>query len=176
MVIFFTRLIHHVSDRLHLALPPLQRRPPHPMGLNLGTYNIWYDCGFGIPQAICSIEQGNYYLMLLTETNILDAVYFHNRLSCYNVFSKATVTTDWWTQGRAQGRGWNNISEESVKVDFRVNALAWDELDELRTRFQRPMNANNWGIPATIKPRSPSRIGGGAEPLPGQGHCCTRGA
>ena len=34
------------------------------------------------------------------------------------------------------------------------------------------MNAANWIIPATINPRAPSGLGGGAEPLPGQGPCC----
>ena len=80
MVICFTQPIWNVGDFLHLVLPPLQCRPPHLMGINLGTYSIRDGCGFRLYQAIRDVEQGNYDLMLLTEKNILDAVYCHNHM------------------------------------------------------------------------------------------------
>ena len=74
MVICFTQLIRHGSDRLHLAPPPPQSRPPRPMGFNTRTYNNQYSRVFGLPQFIRAINQGNYNLMLLAETMIPDAV------------------------------------------------------------------------------------------------------
>ena len=55
------------------------------MGLNVGTYNIQYRRGFGLLQEIWSVERGKYYLMLLTEEKIPDAVYFRKRMG-YDVF------------------------------------------------------------------------------------------
>ena len=48
---------------------------PSPPGLNLGTYNIRYVRGFALPQAIQAVQIRKYDLMLMTETNILDADY-----------------------------------------------------------------------------------------------------
>ena len=58
---------------------------PLPMGLNLGAYNIRDGRGFGLPQVIHAVERRNYDLILLTETEILDALYCFNRLG-YDVF------------------------------------------------------------------------------------------
>ena len=55
--------------------------------------------GSNPPQAIWAVERGNYDLMLLTETNIMDAVYCRNRLGYYVVCYKATVTSDRGAQG-----------------------------------------------------------------------------
>ena len=44
------------------------------MGLNLGTYTIRDGCGFGLPQEIWAVKQGNYDLMLLAEMKIPDEV------------------------------------------------------------------------------------------------------
>ena len=65
------------------------RRPP---SLNLGVYNILDGCGFGLPQVICDLEQGNYDLMISTETKILDVVYCHNLLGYELLLSQDTVT------------------------------------------------------------------------------------
>ena len=97
--IFFTRPIHHVGERLHSAPPPPWSRPPQPMGLNLGMYNIQYSRGFGIPQAIRAVKRENYDIMLLTERNIPDVVYYHNRLGYDIVFSEAAVTAVGGVQG-----------------------------------------------------------------------------
>ena len=69
MAICFNDLIRHGGD----AFIWRHRMECHP-GLNMGTYNIWDGHGFGLPQAIPSVKQGNYKLMLLTETNIPDMV------------------------------------------------------------------------------------------------------
>ena len=65
----------------------------------MGTYNIGDSGGFGLPQAISSIKQGNYELMLLIETKILEAVECHNLLGYDVVFSTVTVTTAGGAQG-----------------------------------------------------------------------------
>ena len=65
MAIYFTQPIHHGGYRLHSALPPPQLLPPRPMGLNLGTYNIWDRCVFGLPHAMFAVERGNYNLIPL---------------------------------------------------------------------------------------------------------------
>ena len=80
MPICFTHPLRHGSDQLHTVPPPLRRRPPHPLGINLGTYNIRDDCGFGLPQAIQAIQIGNYDLMVLTEKKIPYEAYCYNRL------------------------------------------------------------------------------------------------
>ena len=93
MVMCFTCLIYHSNDHLHLAPSPLWHRLFHSPGINLGIYNIWDGRVFVLPQAICSIKQGNYDLVLLTEKKIPDAVYCHNRLRYDVICSDATVTT-----------------------------------------------------------------------------------
>ena len=80
MVICFTEPIRHGGDRLHLLQLPPQRRFTHPMGLKQGTYNIWDDHGFRLTQAIQDVKQGNYELIFLTETKILDMMYCRNCL------------------------------------------------------------------------------------------------
>ena len=63
------------GGELRNLVPPLpQRRPPRPMVINLGMYNIRDGCGFALPQVIQDVDKGNYDLMLLTETNIPDVV------------------------------------------------------------------------------------------------------
>ena len=69
------------------------------MGINQGTYNIWDNRGLGLPQAIFDAKQGNYDLMLLTETNTPDVVYCRKRLGCDVVFSKATFAAVGVSQG-----------------------------------------------------------------------------
>ena len=51
--------------------------------------------------------------MLLTETNIPDAVFYCNRLGYYVVLSKATVTASGGAQG---GRGGGIVSQENPEV------------------------------------------------------------
>ena len=65
-----------------------------PPGLNLGMYNIWYSCGFGLPQVIRAVDLRNYDIMLLTGTIISDAVYFKNNIRHDNVCFRATPTVD----------------------------------------------------------------------------------
>ena len=48
--------------------------------MNIETHNIREGCGFGILQVIWATQMGNYDLMILTKTNILDVVYCMNRL------------------------------------------------------------------------------------------------
>ena len=59
MPICFTRPLCHDSDRLHTAPPLLRSRLPHPLEINLVTYNIRDDCGFVPPQAIWAVHIGN---------------------------------------------------------------------------------------------------------------------
>ena len=68
-------------------------------------------------------------------------------------------------------RGWNCVTREAWGVDYWVNALQRAEFGELLTHFQWPTYASNWGIPTTIKPRSPVRLGGGIEMIPRQLTC-----
>ena len=83
------------------------------MGLNLGTYNIRDGQGFGLSQEIRAIERGNYNVMLLTDTNIPDAVFCHNFLEYDVVSSKETVTMSEGTQVGGRDR----IVGESLGVD-----------------------------------------------------------
>ena len=63
------------GGELRNLVPPLpQRRPPRPMVINLGMYNIRDGCGLDPRQAICAVKWENYDLMILTETKILDVV------------------------------------------------------------------------------------------------------
>ena len=82
MFICFTQPIKYGGDHLHLAPPLSQIHPNRLMGINLGTYNIWDVRGFGPPQAIRAVERGNYDLMIPTETNIPEAVYWRDLLGC----------------------------------------------------------------------------------------------
>ena len=66
--------------------------PPHPPGLNIGTCNIPYGRGFGLPQSIWAMQLGNYDLMLLTETKIPNVVYCQNLLR-YNIVCSQEVGT-----------------------------------------------------------------------------------
>ena len=111
MIICITHLIWHDVDHLHSAPAPLRRGPPLPLGLNLGMYTIQDGRGFGLPQAIRAIEQGNYYLVIFMETNITDAVYCRNRLGYDIVCSKATVTMFGGSRGGGGG-GVRMVSRE----------------------------------------------------------------
>ena len=99
MFIFSTQTKWHGIDCLHSAPPPPQIQPPCPMRLNLGVYNIRYGCGFVLPHVIWAVKPGNYYLMLLMETNIIDVVYCSKLLGYNVVCSKATLTADRVAQG-----------------------------------------------------------------------------
>ena len=90
MPICFTRPLCHDSDRLHTAPPLLRSRLPHPLGINLVTYNIRDDCGFAPSQSIRAVHIGNYNLMLLTEKNIPYEAYCYNRLG-YGAVCSQTV-------------------------------------------------------------------------------------
>ena len=93
MPICFTLPLRHVSDRLHTAPPQPRRRLPHPLGINLGTYNIRDDCGFAPSQAIRAVQIGNYNLVLLTEKKIPFEAYCYNHLGYDAVYSQAVGTT-----------------------------------------------------------------------------------
>ena len=80
MPICFTHQIRHGAYSLYSKLSPCRLR--RPLGINLGTNNIWDGRGFAPPQAIRAVEQGNYDLMILVETKVLDALYLHNHLGC----------------------------------------------------------------------------------------------
>ena len=67
--------LSHGGVRFHTALPPPQRRPPQPPGLNLRTYNIRYSFILGLLQAIQAVNMGNYDVMLLAEWKISEVVY-----------------------------------------------------------------------------------------------------
>ena len=89
MHICFTHPIRHGRDQIHTAPAPLRLRPPRPPGLNLGTYDICYGCGFVVHQGIQTVQLRNYELMILTDTTIPDEAYCHNHLGytvvCYQV-------------------------------------------------------------------------------------------
>ena len=63
-----------------MAPTPTWRKPPCPNEINLGTYNIQNGHGFGLPQAIQTVQLGSYAMMMIKERNILDQTYCHNRL------------------------------------------------------------------------------------------------
>ena len=68
MPLYFTQSIRHGRDCLHLAPVPPLLRPPPPLRLFIGTYNILYGRGFGIDQDIRAVQVGGFDLMVLTET------------------------------------------------------------------------------------------------------------
>ena len=67
-------------DHLHMDPTPLRIYPPHPQVLSLRNFNICNGWGFGIAQAIQAVQIGGFDPMILTETNINDQNYCHNRL------------------------------------------------------------------------------------------------
>ena len=111
MDICLTRPIRHGGERLHSVPPPPWRWQYRPLGINLGTYNIWYGRGFGLPQAIHYFKGGNYNPMLFMEINIMYTVYCHNRLNYDVICSKATVTAAGGFQ-----RGGGLVSQERPEV------------------------------------------------------------
>ena len=70
-----------------------------------------FNNGFGLPEVICSVKQGNYDLVILTETKIPDAVYCHNCLGYDVVCSEATVAK----AGRTQGGGVGLVARELIE-------------------------------------------------------------
>ena len=113
MPIYFTCTLHHGSKRLHKMTPLSWRGPPHPPGISLITYHI-QDCReSGLPQSIRAVQICNYALMLMTETNIMDAVYCHNCLGYNIVCFQAVVSAAMGAQGgglglvtRERSEGW----------------------------------------------------------------------
>ena len=107
--ITFTHPIHHGADPLHNHPPPPKRKPtPRPPGLNLGTLNIRDGRSSGLAMAIREFQQGNYDIVIATETKITDEVYTKHTLGYEVTCSKALPH-----QGgvalitRAQPEGWN---------------------------------------------------------------------
>ena len=84
MPLTFSWTIPHGAGLLHMALLLLHRQPRHPLGIAIRTLNIRDGRGFGMVQAIRSVERGGFYLMLPTKTNIHSETYLHNHLG-YNV-------------------------------------------------------------------------------------------
>ena len=87
------------SDRLNIALPPPCRWPQCSPGISIGTLNIRYGRGFGLAQAILTVERGVFDVMLLTKTKIQKEAYSHNRLG-YDV---TCLTARPSSAGGAQG-------------------------------------------------------------------------
>ena len=75
MLIFFTGLILHFRDHLHMAPPPLRLHLPRPWGLFLGNFNIRNVRGLGLAQAIQEVHIGGFDLMILTDTNTTSQAY-----------------------------------------------------------------------------------------------------
>ena len=84
MSICFTQTIRHGGDHLHSDPPPPHRRPLHPQGLYIGTFNIHIGQGFRIMQDIQVVQIGGFDLIVLTETKVTNQDYCHNRLG-YNM-------------------------------------------------------------------------------------------
>ena len=74
MPICFNLTLPLVSNRIHTTPLPPRHWTKLPPGINLRTYNIRDSHVIGLPQAIRAIQLGYYNLMLLMETNILNAV------------------------------------------------------------------------------------------------------
>ena len=69
------------------------------------------------------------------------------------------------------GGGRDSIYRKSRGVDCWANAIPRVKRGEMWNICRRPKNTANWGITATIKLRPPVGLGGGNEPLLGQGPC-----
>ena len=50
-----------------MELPLTGHRPQRPSNIDISTLNIWDGRGFGLVQAIQSVERGGFDLMLLTD-------------------------------------------------------------------------------------------------------------
>ena len=72
---------------------------PPPLGMNLGTYNIWDGRYFFLLQAILVVHLGNYEVMFLKKTKILGEVYCKKCLGYDFVCSIATHTAAGGYQG-----------------------------------------------------------------------------
>ena len=66
-------------------------------------YNIQDGHVFGLPQVIHAVDRSHYDLVLLTETDIPDEVYYHNPLGYEVIFYESTVNTAVGTPGGGRG-------------------------------------------------------------------------
>ena len=84
----FTHPLHHGTDPLHTQhpKPPKPSRPPH---IVLGTLNIRDGRNSGLAIAIREFQQGNYDIVLATETKIPDDIYTKHTLGYEVICSKA---------------------------------------------------------------------------------------
>ena len=83
MPIYFTLLIIHGGDYLHMSLPPQRLWPPRTWGLSLGKFKICDGLGFMLAQDIWAARICGFDIMILTETKITDQDYCCNRMG-YN--------------------------------------------------------------------------------------------
>jgi hypothetical protein len=72
-----------------LSMPLLAPKPPRPPGLVLGTLNIRDGRSSGLAIAIWEFQQGNYDIVVATETKIQDEVYAKHTLGFKVTCSKA---------------------------------------------------------------------------------------
>ena len=122
--ICFTRQLCHSDDQIQTALPPLRLWPNCPPGLNLGKYDIWDGHGFRLLHEIWAVQLGNYDVILLMETKILDYVYCRNRIKHDVVCSKVTPTA----AGGERGRGGGHWLRGRVQRDGTLST--WNYTDQ----------------------------------------------
>ena len=106
MLKLFKQPLHHGNDQLRMAPLLLWCRPNIPPELNLWIYNIWNGRGFGLTQAIRAVQLWKCVIMLLTETNIPDEVYWKNRNRYDLVCLRAIATTTGGAQGWSSTIRW----------------------------------------------------------------------
>ena len=94
MPICSTQPIRHGRDLLHVVPSPPLHHPARPRGLSLMTYNFCNIRGFGIAQAIQVVHIRSFDLMILTDIDITDKAYCHNRLACEVVWQPSIMTAD----------------------------------------------------------------------------------
>ena len=130
-VLWFTT---RMSLNLLLADPPWHRQPaqgaaadtppaPAPTRLAIRTLNIRDVWGFGMAQAIPSVDLGGFYGMILTKMKISTTAYCWKRLVYEVTCSTARPTS----AGGAQDGVGLVARERPVGLGDRVHALPWDE-------------------------------------------------
>ena len=123
MLIYVTQPRRHFRDRPHMI--PLSRQSPRPLGLSLRNYHLRESTGSKISQAIWATRNGGFNLMILTETNITNHIYYRNRMGYNVVWLETIISADSDIQGGVRmiikdqtqgwGIGWTHFHRTNVR-------------------------------------------------------------